>query len=109
MMQVNLIVEINPQRLNRPLHTMYAHSASSFAVAVSGIPEDCAAPVLRLYYPASGDSVDHPISQGPECAIVRIPPSAFPSGAAPSHYAIYATDAAGNSTFLGSGLVYMED
>lgn len=101
--QINARIKLNPERLNFPLSMIYARVGHSFVLLVEKVPEDCTDPFVRIFRP-DGAYFDIPGNIGEDGCLFYIIGTCFPF-VGNAYYEIHATDASGNPTALGEGML----
>lgn len=106
MNQVNLKIRLDPERMNFPLPTMYARLLHSFVVEIENIPDDVTQVVVSVFKTDGVSRFDVPVSRKPgtTSGVAYLLPTVFPDKGS-SFYEVRATDARGNETAFGGGLV----
>lgn len=106
--QVNQVIQLSPERLDRTLATIHARQLHSFVALVVNIPTDVTSVVLRLFKTDRVSHYDIPVNRRPNgTGLAYAIGTCFPDVGA-SFYEIHAYDARGNMTALGEGEVLID-
>lgn len=109
MNQANIVVTLDPTRLNRPLPLWYARQVHSFVARFRNIPDDVTNVMVRVFKPDGVSYFDIPVNRSAESSegIAYVWPMVFET-AGESKYEVHAYDYKGNPTALGKGHVEIE-
>lgn len=103
--QLNARINIRPDALQFPLSTVHTRLGMSAVLRLYGVPDDVTGVFVRIFK-RDGAHFDIPTNlhtDGTRCAYVI--GTCFPDTGA-TYYEVHATDARGNATSLGRGMVW---